>query len=125
MDTSVVVPNLDAYQIGRLTKIHQLNMEVTDGNHWVARAFGSDLLAHLTASMQQLLHKTVVPGLRSKSTDKMIYYAGHDINIYFLRVMLGLNWLTDSWNVNQSPPGGLLRFELLRGVSSQATCACL
>ena len=29
--------------------------------------------------------------------------------------MLGLSWLTDSWNVNQSPPGGLLRFELLRG----------
>ena len=81
MDTSVVVPGLDAYQISRLTKIHQLNMEVTDGNQWVARAFGSDLLAHLTATMQQLLHKTAVPGLRSKPTDKMVYYAGHDINV--------------------------------------------
>ncbi len=30
-------------------------------------------------------------------------------------MLLGLSWLTDSWNVNQSPPGGLLRFELLRG----------
>ena len=33
--------------------------------------------------------------------------------------MLGLSWLTDSWNVNQSPPGGLLRFELLRGPADE------
>jgi hypothetical protein len=82
----------------------------------------------------------------------MVYYAGHDVNIYFLRVLLGLSvrarpgrlsahrvvrsksvscgaclwagralkqrkpavsgrpeqWLTESWNPNQSPPGGLL-----------------
>lgn len=42
------------------------------------------------------------------------YYAGHDLNIYFLRAMLGLKWTTESFNPNQSPPGGMLRFELLR-----------
>jgi hypothetical protein len=41
--------------------------------------------------------------------------SAHRTDIYFVRVMLGLSWLTESWNVNQSPPGGLLRFELLRG----------
>eukprot|EP01050_Picozoa_sp_SAG11_P036891 SAG11_NODE_14269_length_619_cov_0.636538_1_plen_46_part_00 len=45
-----------------------------------------------------------------------MYYAGHDINLYYVRVLLGLSWLTDSWNRDQSPPGGLLRFELLRQV---------
>jgi hypothetical protein len=80
MDTDVVVPGLDAYQIGRLTRVHQLNMEVTDGNRWVARSFGSDLLAHLTATMQQLLHGTKIPPLHSQPTDKLVYYAGHDIS---------------------------------------------
>lgn len=80
MDTGIVVPQLDRYQIGRLTRVHQLNMEVTAGNPWVARSFGSDLLAHLTATMQQLLHGTKIPSLRSKPTDKMVYYAGHDIS---------------------------------------------
>lgn len=40
--------------------------------------------------------------------------AGHDINIYFVRVLLGLHWLTESFNGDQSPPGGFLRFELCR-----------
>ena len=30
------------------------------------------------------------PGLKSKPSDRMVYYAGHDINIYFVRVLLGL-----------------------------------
>ena len=144
MDTSTVVPGLDAYAIGRLTRVHQLNMEVTDGNSWVARAFGSDLLAHVTATMQQLFYESEVPGLQSRPSDLMVYYAGHDINICepppqpprtistavplssmcrradFLRVLLGLSWLTESWNPNQSPPGGMLRFELLRGPPDSA-----
>merc|ERR1740117_2619163 len=44
----------------------------------------------------------------------MVYYAGHDLNIYFIRALLGLKWLTESYNPNQSPLGGMLRFELLR-----------
>ena len=37
-----------------------------------------------------------------------------------MRVLLGLNWLTESWNINQSPPGGLLRFELSHSASAEA-----
>ena len=31
-----------------------------------------------------------------------------------MRVLLGLHWLTESFNGDQSPPGGFLRFELCR-----------
>ena len=44
-----------------------------------------------------------------------------DIHLYFVRVLLGLSWLTQSWNLNQSPPGGLLRFELGRAASGAPT----
>jgi hypothetical protein len=37
-----------------------------------------------------------------------------------VRVLLGLSWLTESWNLNQSPPGGLLRFELSHAASGSA-----
>ena len=36
------------------------------------------------------------PGVLSRPTDKMVYYAGHDLNIYFIRALLGLKWLTES-----------------------------
>jgi hypothetical protein len=64
------------------------------------------------ATLEQLTEgpgSGAIAGLRSRPTDKLVYYAGHDINIYFVRLLLGLNWLTESFNVNQSPPGGTLR----------------
>ena len=37
---------------------------------------------------------------------RLVYYAGHDINLYFLRTLLRLHWLTSSWNADESMPGG-------------------
>ena len=83
---------------------------------------GCARLAHLSATIEQLLGGASNPSLKSKPNDKMVYYAGHDINIYFVRKLLGLQWLTESYNPNQSPPGGMLRFELLRP-SQSSPCA--
>jgi hypothetical protein len=100
----------------------QTVMQFSSGTDWVARSFGSDLLLHLLATLVQLTEgpgSAAISGLQSRPTDKMVYYAGHDINIYYIRVLLGLNWLTESFNVNQSPPGGMLRFELARQAPAQ------
>jgi hypothetical protein len=116
MDTQVVAPGIGRQDIARLTQLHQLNMGLSSGTPWLAQSYGSDLLMHLLATMEQLTASGggSISGLQSRPTDKLVYYAGHDINIYFVRVLLGLNWLTESFNVNQSPPGGMLRFELAR-----------
>merc|ERR1712194_517364 len=47
-----------------------------------------------------------------RPADSLVYYASHDINIYFLRQLLRLNWLTESYNQNQVPPGAMLVFGL-------------
>ena len=59
--------------------------------------------------------------LRPQAGDRLVYYAGHDLNLYFLRNFLRLNWLTDSWNKNEAMPGGMLQFELLSRPAAAAT----
>lgn len=115
MDTQAVAPGVGRQEIARLMQLHQLNMGLSSGTPWLAQSYGSDLLMHLLATMEQITGGgSSISGLQSRPTDRLVYYAGHDINIYFVRVLLGLNWLTESFNVNQSPPGGMLRFELAR-----------
>lgn len=116
MDTQAVAPGIGRQDIARLTQLHQQNMGLSSGTPWMAKSYGSDLLMHLLATMEQLTASSAgsISGLQSRPTDRLVYYAGHDINIYFVRLLLGLNWLTESFNVNQSPPGGMLRFELAR-----------
>ena len=78
------------------------------------------MLAHLLATIEQLTLGTPHPGLASHPTDRLVYYAGHDINIYFLRNFLRLNWITQSWNQNQAMPGGMLAFEILTAGTADA-----
>ena len=90
--------------------------DITDDSQWTAASFGSDLLSHIVTTMSSLFSEGTGPvppnpGILSKPTDKMVYYAGHDVNIYFIRALLGLKWTTESFNPNQSPPGGMLRCE--------------
>ena len=58
---------------------------------------------------------------RFSSFCSQIYYAAHDINIYLLRKLLRLNWLTESFNPNQSPPGGFLMFVLYSSPSPSSS----
>ena len=55
MSLEQLLPGKSEYEISRLTKLHQLNMRITDGNAWVARSFGSMLLVHMTSTMRQLM----------------------------------------------------------------------
>merc|ERR1719476_1243646 len=86
-------------------------MDIPD-DYWNSRNAASELLVHLAATMQQTVGHGDISGLHSRATDSLVYYAAHDINIYLIRRFLRLNWLTDSFNPNQSPPGGMLVFVL-------------
>jgi len=112
MSLSGVAPGLDHAQLSGLMLLHQGELDVTE-DYTATQSFGSDLLAHLLATIQQLLLGRSIPGLASRPGDRLVYYAGHDLNLYFLRNFLRLNWLTTSWNMNEAMPGGMLQFELL------------
>ncbi len=114
-----VAPTLDEERLSALLSLHQLGLGFTE-DVIATRAYGSDMLAVLLGTIEQLALGKSVPGLRSSPDDHLVYFAGHDINIYFLRTFLRLNWLTASWNANQAMPGGMLAFEILRDKASAA-----
>ena len=76
-----VAPGLDAAQLGSLMLLHQSELDVTE-DQIATQSFGSDLLAHVLATIQQLLLGRSIPGLASRRGDRLVYYAGHDLNLY-------------------------------------------
>ena len=79
---------------------------------------GSDLMAHIVATLLQAVDGRDRSGVFTTAQDRFVYYAGHDVNLVYLRRLLRLSWLTESWNPNQAMPGGTLLLELR---SSQPT----
>jgi hypothetical protein len=79
---------------------------------------GSDLMAHIAATLLQAVDGRDRSGVFTAAQDRFVYYAGHDVNLVYLRRLLRLSWLTESWNPNQAMPGGTLLLELR---SSQPT----
>lgn len=104
MDWQRLVPSMTENQLANIMRLHEESMGIAD-DAWNARSAGSEMLVHITATFQQAVSKEEIPGLRSSPDDSLVFYAAHDINIYLLRRLLRLNWLTESFNPNESPPG--------------------
>lgn len=88
-------------------------------NDYLAANFGSTLLIHILASMVQTVQQKKFetdspkgPQILQGLSNQFVYYAGHDINLLFLRRLLRLEWHTPEWLDNQPTPGGMLVFEL-------------
>jgi len=117
MDWTRLAPSLTERDIATLMRLHEESMGIAD-DAWNAQTAGSEMLAHIAATFQQRVSALTAPssapikGLRSHPSDRLVYYAAHDINIYLLRRLLRLEWKTASMNPNESPPGGFLEFDL-------------
>jgi hypothetical protein len=121
MDWQRLVPGLSEREMANLMRLHEDSMGIAD-DEWNAQNAGSELLVHLAATLQQAVDGAGAPaiaGLQSAPADALVYYAAHDINIYLLRRLLRLSWLTESYNPNQSPPGGFLMFALYSDAAAQ------
>eukprot|EP01063_Lacrimia_lanifica_P012696 TRINITY_DN19363_c0_g1_i1.p1 TRINITY_DN19363_c0_g1~~TRINITY_DN19363_c0_g1_i1.p1 ORF type:complete len:442 (+),score=92.43 TRINITY_DN19363_c0_g1_i1:42-1367(+) len=118
MDVSTVAPGLDPYTLSRLMEVHALSLRVTDGNLITARSFASQLMNHISRTVAQLTGTgSPDPWLRARPSDNLVYYAGHDLNLYFIRDLLDLQWQTESYNQDMAPPGSMLGFQLLQDAS--------
>jgi 4-phytase / acid phosphatase len=80
----------------------------------LARTNGSNLVSHMLKSMEQAVAGKPVPGALGKPGDKVVVIVGHDGNLSNLSGMLGLSWLIESYQPDDTPPGGALVFELWR-----------
>lgn len=79
----------------------------------VARNFGSELLAHMLATLLQgatpQQHVPLVP-----PNIRLVIHEAHDSNIQFVRELLQIHWTSFGWIRDFAAPGDMLAFELIR-----------
>jgi len=108
---------------GRLTKenliqvleLHKLYADLTRRTPYLARARGSNLLAHILRSLEQAESGERIPGALGNPGDAVLVLSGHDTNLSNLSGMLGLSWSLPGYQPDDTPPGGALIFSLWRG----------
>jgi 4-phytase/acid phosphatase len=107
---------------GRLTRenlecvleIHAVYADLTRRTAYLARARGSNLLAHVLRSLEQAASGKPTPGALDQPGDALLLLTGHDTNLSNLSGMLGLSWNLDGYQPDDTPPGSALVFSLWR-----------
>jgi 4-phytase/acid phosphatase len=103
---------------GRLTRdsllkvleLHAVYADLMRRTAYLARARGSNLLAHVLLSMEQAESGKTVPGALGRPGDALLILSGHDTNLSNLSGMLSLSWRLPSYQPDDTPPGGALVF---------------
>jgi 4-phytase/acid phosphatase len=103
---------LNALNLGRILELHAAHADMTRRTPYLARVRGSNLLAHVLASMEQAATGTAVPGALGEPGEALQILMGHDTNISNISGMLGLSWHLHGYPDNETPPGGALVFSL-------------
>lgn len=107
---------------GRLTKekllevleLHTAYADLARRTPYLARARGSNLLAHILASLEQAASGKPVAGALDRPGGLLAILAGHDTNLSNLSGMLDLSWRIPGQAPNDTPPESALVFSLWR-----------
>jgi 4-phytase/acid phosphatase len=103
----------DEATIGRLIGLHNLQFDLAKRRLPAAARGGSNLLAHILATLQQAAGiETPVAPLASRDA-RVVVLVAHDTNLAQLGGLLDADWL-DSRQPDEYPPGGALVFDLVR-----------
>jgi len=104
--------NVDRTRLLALSQLHVLKFAVNTEPPYIARVQGSNLLSHVLATLDQ-----GASGIRNVNTSvplsaRFVAFVGHDTNLAELAGMLRLQWLLPGYQMNDTPPGGALVFEV-------------
>jgi 4-phytase/acid phosphatase len=107
---------------GRLTKekllevleLHTAYVDLARRTPYLARARGSNLLAHIVASLEQAASGKAVAGALGQPGGALAIVAGHDTNLSSLSGMLDLSWRIAGQAPDDTPPESALVFSLWR-----------
>lgn len=102
---------LDRATLNTLIGLHTANEDLTQRTASIARAQASNLLFHLSQSMEQAVTHSPVEGSLSREEDNVLVLVGHDTNLANLAGALHLTWTADGRS-DDTPPGGALIFEI-------------
>ena len=97
-------------------RLHTLQFDLDYRTREIARARASALAVEIAGALEQGSTGRKATRVRAPSRSRFVTYVGNDTNIASLAGLLGLEWLNESWQRNQTPPTSALAFELWRPV---------
>ena len=95
-----------------MLKVHRLHADLMEKTKPIARQKGSNMLAQITAALQDGHRFPGAPNTAQPVRFGMLI--GHDTNILNVAGLLNLGWEIKGYQDNEVPPGSALAFELLR-----------
>jgi 4-phytase/acid phosphatase len=98
----------------QVLELHTAYADVARRTPYLARARGSNLLAHILASLEQAESGKPVVGALGKPGGALAILAGHDTNLSNLSGMLDLSWRVPGHAADDTPPESALVFSLWR-----------
>jgi 4-phytase/acid phosphatase len=109
---------VDRATLLQLSQLHTLKSTLTTQTWYSARALGSNLLAHTVATIDQGASGVRNSKTRVPVTARFVAFAGHDTDLEAIAGILRLRWLVPGYQLNDTPPGGALVFEVHRRASA-------
>ncbi|HKU27118.1 MAG TPA: histidine-type phosphatase, partial [Candidatus Sulfotelmatobacter sp.] len=103
---------LDTARLLEVMRLHAAYADLARQTAYIARIQGSNLLSHILRSMDQAAKGNAAAGSLGKPSDRLLIIVGHDTNLSNVAGILGISWLLDGYQPNDTPPGGALVFEL-------------
>jgi len=97
--------------IEALMELHTAATDYSQRTLETARTQASNILNHISKSIQQAATQKRVAGAVGKPSDRALFLVGHDTNIENVAGLLDLNWIIDGRR-DDTPPGSALVFEL-------------
>lgn len=102
---------IDQTQLRQLLALHTAYFELIHRTPAIARLEASNLLFHITRTLEQAAEGKQVDGAVGYEGAKVVLLVGHDTNLASLAELLGLHWQLDR-RKDDTPPGTEMRFEL-------------
>jgi len=107
---------VDRTRLLALSQLHVLKFAINTESPYIARVQGSNLLAHVLATLDQGASGVRNPKTRVPLAARFVAFVGHDTNLEEFAGMLRLRWLLPGYQINDTPPGAALVFELRQPV---------
>jgi 4-phytase/acid phosphatase len=105
---------LNKEKLLQVLELHTAYADLARRTPYLARARGSNLLAHILASLEQAASGKPVAGALGKPGSAVAILAGHDTNLSNLSGMLDLSWRVPGQAADDTPPESALVFSLWR-----------
>ncbi len=103
---------VDRTRLLALSQLHVLKFAVNTEPPYAARVQGSNLLSHVLATLDQGASGVRNAKTRVPLSARFVAFVGHDTNLAEFAGMLRLQWLLPGYQMNDTPPGGALVFEV-------------